>query len=291
MIVGAIKRSLPWQAKIFAKMALSRLPMSYGFWSRLGLFRHGDMDDCSYAWGVLQKHAASMRGAKAWCGLELGPGDGLLSALLAPAALSSGLTLLDVGDYAHKEIKRYQAQVKRFMDANPDVALPDYSVATDVETMLAIAKGRYLCGGVGSLRLLEQKSFDLIFSQAVFEHIRKVEFPQMMRQCHRLLKPNGIMSHVIDFGDHLGGGLNNMRISSNLWERPWFAARSGFYTNRLRLSEIVKICEGVGFMVEVQSTVRWTESPIKRTLLAQEFRCLSEEDLCVSGAHLIMMRQ
>jgi len=95
---------------------------------------------------------------------------------------------------------------------------------------------------------------------------------------------------VIDFKDHLGGGLNNMRFPSELWERKWFSVRSGFYTNRLRLSEMVKICDRVGFKVEVQSASRWDKPPIARSLLAPEFRSLSDDDLCVSGAHLIMRR-
>ncbi|MCX7155360.1 MAG: class I SAM-dependent methyltransferase [Rhodocyclales bacterium] len=291
VILGAIKKWLPWEAKVVAKMALSRLPMGYEWWSRVGLFRHGNMDAYSYAWGVLQKHAAAVRGVKDWRGLELGPGDGLLSSLLAPAALSSGLVLVDAGDYAHKNIERYRAQVQEFVEENPEAELPDYSGAKDVPTLLAKAKSQYLCDGLGSLRLLEDESFDLIFSHAVFEHIRRAEFEEMMQQCYRLVKPNGVMSHVIDFKDHLGGGLNNMRFASELWERSWFAARSGFYTNRLRLSEIVGICERVGFRVEVQSTSRWAEPPIGRMLLASEFRCLSDDDLCVSGAHLIMRRQ
>jgi hypothetical protein len=291
MILDKIKKLMPWQAKILAKIILSRMPIKYRLWSRLGLFRHGQMDDYSYAWDVLQKHSAVLQGVKGWRGLELGPGDGLLSSLLAPAAFSSGLVLLDVGDYAHKNIKHYLAQVKGFIEKHPGAELPDYSVATDVPSMLSKANGRYLCEGLESLRSLEDESFDLIFSQAVLEHVRKAEFAEIMQQSYRLVKTNGIVSHVIDFKDHLGGALNNMRISSHLWERPWFAARSGFYTNRLRLSEIVKICERVGFRVEVCNVRRWDESPLKRTRLSQEFNYLSDEDLCVSGAHLIMRRQ
>lgn len=291
MTLGAIKSLLPWQAKIIAKMALSRLPVSYRLWSGLGLFRHGAMDDYSYAWGILKKHSAIVQSVKDWRGLELGPGDGLLSCLLAPALHSSGLTLLDVGDYAHRDINRYKAQIDKFIEANPEVDLPDYSSAVDISTLLEQGNGHYLCGGLASLQLLEAESFDLIFSQAVLEHIQRMEFPAMMYQCYRLLKPNGVMSHVVDFRDHLGGGLNNLRIPSKVWERPWFAARSGFYTNRLRLSEIKKMCEQAGFLVEVQEKQLWSAPPIQRAMLAPEFTGLTDEDLSVSGAFLIMRRQ
>jgi SAM-dependent methyltransferase len=291
MTLNKIKKLIPWQARILAKLILSRLPVNYWFWSRLGLFRHGNMDDYSYAWNVLQKHSQILREAKGWRGLELGPGDGLLSSLLAPAAFSSGLVLLDVGEYAHKNIKLYLDQVKAFLAAHPEFELPNYAAEPDLASILSKANGRYLCEGLKSLRTLAQESFDLIFSQAVLEHIRRDEFKEMMQETYRLVKPSGVVSHVIDFKDHLGGALNNMRIHSDLWERPWFAARSGFYTNRLRLSEIINICQQIGFKVQVCNVRRWDDYPLNRALLSHEFNYLSDEDLSVSGAHLIMRRE
>ena len=96
------------------------------------------------------------------------------------------------------------------------------------------------------------------------------------------------MSHVIDFKDHFGGGLNNLHISSNLWEREWFASKSNFYTNRLRYSEMVKVCEDLGFTVKVVEVIRYATIPIKRKYLAREFLGLSDDDLSISEAHLVM---
>jgi hypothetical protein len=81
-----------------------------------------------------------------------------------------------------------------------------------------------------------------------------------------------------------------MRFSSSLWEKEWFAQNSGFYTNRIRFSEMVSICESIGFTVEVRNKRYWDFSPIKRNKLATEFKSLSDDDLLVSGAHLIMIR-
>jgi hypothetical protein len=86
-----------WFLKIIAKMILSRVPISYKIWSKIGLFRHGAMDDYTYAWKILSLHTSFFKGSNNWKGLELGPGDGLLSALLAPAIESSGLVLIDSG--------------------------------------------------------------------------------------------------------------------------------------------------------------------------------------------------
>ena len=277
-----------WYLRLIAKLILSKLPFSYRLWSYIGLFRHGAMDDFSYAWKVLQKHALELNQTKRWKGLELGPGDGLLSAFLAPALGSSGLTLVDAGNFAHKDVKKYQQQIHDFLKKFPNIRLPRVIEDNSIGEMLSCVGGEYYYNGLISLQKLDSDSYDLIFSHAVLEHVRHHESVDIMKECYRLLSPNGVMSHVIDFKDHLGGGLNNLRFSSSLWERNWFASDSGFYTNRIRLSEMISMCEDIGFEVEVRSLKYWERSPIKRKQLAREFYNLSDNDLLVSGAHLIM---
>ena len=135
---------------------------------------------------------------------------------------------------------------------------------------------------------MDDNSFEIIFSHAVLEHVRKGEFRETMQQCYRLLKSDGVMSHVVDFKDHLDGSLNNLRFSSSLWERDWFAVNSNFYTNRLRFSEVVRIFEESGFEVKVLDISHYNTIPIRRKLLSKEFSHLSDEDLSVSETHLVM---
>jgi len=277
-----------WYLKIIAKIILSRLPINYKTWSKIGLFKHGAMDDYTYTLKVLSKHTSFIKDTDGWKGLELGQGDGVLSALLAPALGSSELVLIDVEDFIHKNIKKYQNQILQFKKDFPNLFLPDYNGTTSVKELLRIANSEYHCDGLLSFRILKSQNYDLIFSQAVLEHIRLKEFNRIMLECKRLLKPNGIMSHVVDFKDHLGGGLNNMRFSSSLWESNWFASKSGFYTNRLRLSEMIKICKDVGFNVKIRDSKKWDTLPINRESIANEFKSLSDDDLLISGAHLIM---
>jgi len=279
-----------WRSRILAKIVLSNLPFSYSFWSKVGLFRHGSMDDSSYAWTVLKKHASILNENSGWKAIELGPGDSLLSAFLSPAVGSSGLTLVDAGDFAHKDWSLYKSQISQFATANPSLDVVDFTKEKEINDALKSVGSSYYTEGLISLKSLNTGSFDLIYSQAVLEHVRKHEFEDMISECYRLLKIGGIMSHVVDFKDHLGGGLNNMRFSSSFWEKESFAQSSGFYTNRIRLSQMVSICEGVGFSVTVKNKRYWNVSPIKRNKLATEFKNLSDDDLLVSGAHLIMAR-
>ena len=277
-----------WRTRIAVKLILSRLPLNYRRWVKLGLFRHGAMDEYLYAWEVLKSHASELNNTDDWKGLELGPGDGLLSSFLSPALGSSGITLVDAGDFANKDVSFYHQHIKDFLASFPDLVLPDFSNKSNIESMLLAVNGGYHTKGLLSLKSLKDSSYDLIYSQAVLEHVRRHEFEETMKECYRLLSPNGVMSHVVDFKDHLGGGLNNMRFPSTLWELDWFASESGFYTNRMRLSEMILLCEDIGFSVKVCNTKRWTSFPIKRTQLAREFYDLSDDDLLISGAHLVM---
>jgi hypothetical protein len=280
-----------WRVRIVAKLVLSRLPFHYREWAKIGLFKHGAMDDYLYAWNILKTHSSCLAIKDEWRGLELGPGDSLLSSLLAPALGSKGLTLCDAGDFANKDVNLYRERIDSFLLHFTEVVLPKIMFDSDINDMLSSVNGGYYSKGLMSLRVLKASSYDLIYSQAVLEHVRLDEFEDTLKECYRLLDSKGVMSHVVDFKDHLGGGLNNMRFSSLLWERDWFAKESGFYTNRIRLSEMISICENIGFNVEVISKRCWRNLPIKRVQLAREYCNLSDNDLLISGAHLVMRKK
>mgnify|MGYP000091267238 CR=1 FL=1 len=284
----SLRQKMPWQLKIIVKLILSKLPISYAQWAKIGLFRHGEMDSFNYAWNVLNRHVKEMASEELdWNGLELGPGDGILSALLAPALGAAGLTLLDSGDYADKDINKYNRQINDFLSKFDLYTLPDYSYCAGMDNILKSAGGAYHSQGLASMKLMGDDSFDIIYSQAVLEHVRRDEFAETMFECRRILKPKGVMSHVVDFKDHLGGGLNNLRITSGLWEKNWFAAKSNFYTNRLRFSEVVKICEDAGFTLKTSDVSRYETIPILRKQLTSEFFALSDDDLSISEAHVV----
>ena len=289
-LLSNIKKHL-WFLKIMAKLILSWIPIKYQTWSKIGLFKHGGMDDYNYAWEVLSNHYKSIGSIDKWEGIEIGPGDGVLSSLLAPALGSTGLTLVDEGNFINFSDNKYIDQINKFQNDYPELILPNYSDINDVNQMLTLAGGSYHTGGLESLKKLKTQTYDLIFSQAVLEHIKIVDFKKIMFEIHRLLKPDGTASHVVDYKDHLVGGLNNLRFSSEFWEKNWFASKGRFYTNRIRLSEMIKICESIGFNVKIVKEKKWEIAPIKRKNLAEEFRELSDDDLLISGAHLIMNKK
>jgi len=278
-----------WPIRVAAKLLMSRLPIGYDQWARLGLFRHGHMDDPECAWEVLSRHHAVMSPLRpGWKGLELGPGDSVLSALLAPALESGGVTLVDAGRFAHQEIARYLRSLELFSKNHNELSLPDYSRASTVSEMLSLAGSSYLHNKLDSMRSIASGTIDCIWSEAVLEHVRVNDYREVACEMRRLITRDGVMSHVIDFKDHLGGGLNNLRFSSSLWEREWFAPASGFYTNRYPLSWTIRLFESSGFSVEVKEARRWENPPLPRRSLAKEFREFSGDDMSTQVAHLVM---
>ncbi|MGH2507837.1 MAG: class I SAM-dependent methyltransferase, partial [Ktedonobacteraceae bacterium] len=121
----------------------------------------------------------------------------------------------------------------------------------------------------------------------VLEHIRVSDFPEIVKEIRRVLRPGGICSHRVDLKDHLGGALNNLRFPTRIWESN-FMARSGFYTNRIRYSEIIQYFENAGFSVEVNNLEYFASLPTMRKHLAPEFCKFSDNELLISGFDVVL---
>ncbi len=284
----SIKDKVPWQAKIPAKLVLSRIPSGYDFWRRLNLFKHGAMEQPEYAYEVFRTHFAKAgfaRGSKDFVALELGPGDSLFSAMIAYAFGASASYLVDVGAFAVDDLKPYRAMAA-FLDRE-NLRVPNMTGVDSLDKLLAACEAQYETQGLSSLRSIPTESVDLIWSQAVLEHIRWSEFIPILEELRRVIKPDGVCSHEVDLRDHLGNALNNLRFSDSLWESE-IMADSGFYTNRIRYPEMLKLFQQAGWDTEVCSLSRWPTLPTPRAKLAKRFQHLSDADLRVSTFHVIL---
>jgi SAM-dependent methyltransferase len=249
------------------------------------------MDISEYAIQVFNGHVAKT-GMATWqlqdkIILELGPGDSVATAIIA-AAHGARAILVDAGDFVCKDIAPYLKLACAL--TNQGLHLPEMTGCKNIHDILRLCDAHYMTNGLTSLETIESQSVDLIFSQAVLEHIRKMEFRRTLQECHRILRPNGICSHQVDLRDHLGGSLNNLRFSEPVWESEIFA-NSGFYTNRLRYSQMLHLFSDVGFAVEVTDVRRWSVLPTSSCKLSAEFRNLPDDELCVSGFHVLLRRE
>lgn len=287
-VASGWRAGLPWWLKIAAKLVLSRLPISKKWWQKLGLFSPGFMLDPAYAISVFQAHYARAGSPPpGFSYLELGPGDSLASAAIAWAHGANQGWLIDAGSYASRDIERYRPLFEKLAQMGLPRDAAELIACRSVSDMLNRTHCVYREDGIVGFNAVRSASLDMIFSQAVLEHVPRAEFDATLREMKRILKPTGAGSHVVDFKDHLGSALHNLRFSDGLWERRWFAKRSGFYTNRLRYSEVVAAFQNAGFSVETAVRRVWSRPPLPRERLAKQFRGLTDDDLIVLGATLI----
>ncbi|NOX63540.1 MAG: methyltransferase domain-containing protein [Chloroflexi bacterium] len=145
----------------------------------------------------------------------------------------------------------------------------------------------YLCPW-DDAEVIQEASTDLIFSQAVLEHVNDIRFTY--RACHRWLKPGGVMSHQIDFKSH--GVTDEWNGHWSYSDFLWTIAkgRKPYFLNREPLSAHIRAMQEAGFRIAAVLPVR-DESGLKRRQLARRFRNLPDEDIVTSSAHILAVKR
>lgn len=277
-------------------------------------------DSARYCYTVWLRHLqkACERGVrKSWyCAAELGPGDSLGIGLAAMLTGVERYVAIDVRRYANQArnlavldelISLFHTRApipdnKEFPRVHPvldDFGFPYAALSEStlersfspqrleriracLRTLDTRSKSSLItyCNPADSNAALKTGEIDVIFSQAVMEHVDDVE--QVYRSCYRWLKPGGVMSHTIGFDSH---GITDRwnghwSISSATWtlirgRRPWLI-------NRLPCSAHVELMQRAGFRVIAQD--KCYDTPLSRDDLSAEFSTLSDEDLRTSTA-------
>jgi len=281
----AVTSRVPWPLKMAAKLLLSRLPIRHSFWKRLGCFRLGRMEDPDYALAVWNQHSRYANpGGRGFAALELGPGDSLAAAIIAAASGVSRTYFVDNGDFASRDVAVYSRMAQRLRTIG--LSAPDIHNCDSFAQVLRACHAEYLTNGLSSLWKLPDHSVDFIWSHAVLEHVRLSEFEGLQRELHRILRPGGVCSHEVDLRDHLNMGLQQLRFPRRFWESA-LVVGSGFYTNRLRRSEILLLMERAGFQCSVVSTTCWEHPVISRQSVHRDFQMLDDREFSVSGLHVV----
>ncbi len=132
--------------------------------------------------------------------------------------------------------------------------------------------------------ILQSESVDFIFSQAVLEHVDQLR--GAYKSMHSWLKPEGFMSHQIDFKSHK---------TSDAWNGHWaysdfhwrlIRGRQAFLLNRQPYATHLKMLREEGFTM-IGDAKDSTPSGIPRGKLAPRFKSISEDDLNTSAAFVL----
>lgn len=141
---------------------------------------------------------------------------------------------------------------------------------------------------------LPRASFEFICSTETLEHVPESQIGPLLRECRRLLKPAGVMSHDVDMEDHYSymdrriSGYNFLRFS----DRAWRLLNSPLeHQNRLRLPDYKRMIVEAGFRI-LESDVRWGTPDDLRSIdelgIAPRFRDYSPEELAAKSAHFVL---
>lgn len=144
---------------------------------------------------------------------------------------------------------------------------------------------------------LPDRSVDFATSTNTLEHIPPDDIRAILRECHRLLADDGLMSFQIDYKDHYSYFDGSISAYNFLTfdERAWRRYNSSLhFQNRLRHHQHVALLEDAGFEIVDEQLTRGSDDDL--ALLASlpvqpPFRGADLEDLAVRDARLILAKR
>lgn len=279
-----------------AKDALSPVPPQY--------------EDVAYSVSVTQWHFDTLR---QW-GLEsvenreiveIGPGGNLGNALLLAVAGAARVVCVD--NYRHVDFQSrivgfYRRMIERIL-IDPVGSLPGHPtprsadwLKSRIDDVIAFRGEtvsfnesciQYLAPCPAEHISLPDASVDVVFSQAVLEHVHHPD--RVCREFARILRPGGWTSHVIDLRDHFdASGLQMLRYSPRLWEL--MSSHSHGHVNRTGAPQFESFFRESGFEpLCVQATERLPVAAVSGRL-DEAFASLSAEELAIVGLAVVGRR-
>ncbi|HEX5038144.1 MAG TPA: methyltransferase domain-containing protein [bacterium] len=143
---------------------------------------------------------------------------------------------------------------------------------------------------------LEAGTIDFVTSTNTLEHIPEADIRGILRECHRLLRDDGIMSFQIDYLDHYsyfdGGisGYNFLRYSEKQWRRY---NPSLHYQNRLRHKDHLQLIRDAGFEIVEEERDDGTQMHLKtieELPVDKRFELYSPTELAVRSSWLVIRK-
>jgi hypothetical protein len=131
-------------------------------------------------------------------------------------------------------------------------------------------------------KVIEQGGVNMIFSQAVLEHVDDLETAYLGMRAW--LAPDGWLSHQVDFRCHGTAREWNGHWTYGDWTWRLLRGRRAFLINREPHSTHIRQLRAAGFTVVCDEMV--TGPAVDRRRLAPRFAQMSEADLTTSGAFI-----
>jgi SAM-dependent methyltransferase len=139
---------------------------------------------------------------------------------------------------------------------------------------------QYVVESSGSLAQFADRSFDLVVSAGVLEHVKREALPILVEETRRVLKPGGWAVHSIDTSDHLShydGSVSKKKylsFSEATWKR--LCENEVQYINRVQRSDWLKLFRASGFELIEEENRRVDIAALK---VAENYRSFDPSDL------------
>lgn len=144
---------------------------------------------------------------------------------------------------------------------------------------------------------LSDNSIDIITSTNTLEHIPRKDIQDILRECYRLLKDDGLMCFCIDYGDHYSYFDGSISIYNFLQysDRRWALFNPALhYQNRLRHRDYIKIFQNAGFEIVDERRIDGTAvdlETIEKLSLDKRFKSYTTAELAVRNSRIILRKQ
>lgn len=144
---------------------------------------------------------------------------------------------------------------------------------------------------------LPSGSLDCISSTNTLEHIPKEDIRLIFTECHRLLRPDGLMTFLIDYQDHYSyfdkgiSVYNFLQYSDKAWA---FFNPALHYQNRLRHRDYLDLLNEGGFDLVEEKRKEGTETDLKnleKLHPEKGFKKYSLTELAVRNAHIVVRKK
>ncbi len=228
---------------------------------------------------------------------EFGAGWDLPIQLLFFARGASRQVIVDQNRLIRKELVNDSIKRIREMGLDSLERLPDRTIEVNLEKELRESYGidyRAPCDARNTG--CAHESVDLVTSTETLQHIPVPDLFQILSECHRILKPGGLITASITYDDHYSfsdkqiSAYNFLRYSDDAWQ---LYNPPNHYQNRLRHVETHR-----SFPASRFSTVRRKPEArlgcrlelLARMSIDSRFRRCSLEELAVHESHLVFVK-
>jgi SAM-dependent methyltransferase len=307
-----------WKIRPIVKGTLTWIPILNAWRLRRG--STGGSDSARYCYSVWLRHLTvlDLYGFKVGGSQigELGPGDSIgigLAALLSGAAKYVGLDIVPFS--ARSDLQRvFNELVGMYLKKSP---IPDHSefpgvrprlcsyefperlvewrdfekraeeIRSEIETRLNRGELVTYRAPWTSPNDIALESLDLVFSQAVLEHVDDLE--NTYRAMCSWLKHGGYASHVIDFSAHHLSPFWNGHWAFTDREWSLVRGRREFLLNRYPLTAHLECARATGFET-LYLHKDYGEGGLRPCALTKKFQMLDIEDLRTRGVVLVLRK-